>query len=270
MFCYQEGVSGPLFENYRRIMVVDLPGPSLEDLFNKCSRRFSLKTTVKLGIKMLDLLVVLHGKFVMHRDIKPDNFLMGSDGMLYLMNFELARYFRNPETHQYCSLHENLKFCGTARYASVNCHKGFSQSRRDDLESLAYAIIYFYRGSLPWQGLTPPAGTQWTKEQRNQAIGEKKESTTSELCEGLPGEFAEFLSYCRSLGFVDEPRYDHLKSLLRAAYVNLGNRVEDLEDGVYDWMPLAPSPQQGQEVQSKSAAAAAQAGGGASAGVGLE
>uniref|UniRef100_A0A251SWI2 Protein kinase domain-containing protein n=2 Tax=Helianthus annuus TaxID=4232 RepID=A0A251SWI2_HELAN len=133
-------------------MVIDLLGPSLEDLFNYCNRKFTLKTVLMLADQM---------RFS-SRDIKPDNFLMGlgrKANQVYIIDYGLAKKYRDAQTHKHIPYRENKNLTGTARYASVNTHLGVEQSRRDDLESLGYVLMYFLRGSLPWQGLK--AGTHY-------------------------------------------------------------------------------------------------------------
>mmetsp|Transcript_15425 Transcript_15425/g.26489 ORF Transcript_15425/g.26489 Transcript_15425/m.26489 type:complete len:363 (-) Transcript_15425:428-1516(-) len=218
------------------VMVIDLLGPSLEDLFNFCSRKFSLKTVLLLADQMISRVEYLHSKSFLHRDIKPDNFLMGLShraNQVYAIDFGLAKKYRDPKTHQHIPYRENKNLTGTARYASVNTHLGIEQSRRDDLESLGYVFMYFLRGSLPWQGLKAT-----NKKQKYEKISEKKMSTPVEvLCRGFPAELPTFLNYCRALRFDDKPDYVYLKKLFR----DLATRQGIQYDGVFDWTVLKSS-----------------------------
>mmetsp|Transcript_27303 Transcript_27303/g.20438 ORF Transcript_27303/g.20438 Transcript_27303/m.20438 type:complete len:135 (+) Transcript_27303:419-823(+) len=134
-------------------MVIDLLGPSLEDLFKFCGGRFSLKTVLMIAHQILGTIARLHAKNFVHRDIKPENFLMGlgrKSHIVHLIDFGLAKRYRDGKTHQHIPYKENKNLTGTARYASVNAHLGIEQSRRDDLESIGYILVYFANGSLPW------------------------------------------------------------------------------------------------------------------------
>jgi len=132
---------------------------------------------------------------------------------------------------------------GTARYASINAHLGVEQSRRDDLESLGYVLMYFNRGSLPWQGLKAP-----TKKQKYDKISEKKISTSVELlCKGYAAEFAMYLNYCRSLHFEDRPDYSYLRKIFRDLFVREGYKY----DAMFDWTILK-SKEQSDKVQQTS------------------
>lgn len=148
-------------------LVIDLLGPSLEDLFLYCSRHFTTKTVLMLADQMISRVEFLHSKCYLHRDIKPDNFLMGMGrhfNRVFIIDFGLAKKYMCSKTKKHIpyrfvspdlitTIRDNKNLTGTARYASINTHIGIEQSRRDDLEALGYVLMYFIRGSLPWQGL---------------------------------------------------------------------------------------------------------------------
>ncbi|CAK9299250.1 unnamed protein product [Gordionus sp. m RMFG-2023] len=215
------------------LMVMDLLGPSLEDLFNFCSRRFTLKTVLMLADQMISRLEYIHHKNFIHRDVKPDNFLMGIGrhcNKLYIIDFGLAKKYRDNRTRLHIPYRDDKNLTGTARYASINAHLGIEQSRRDDMESLGYILMYFNRTSLPWQGLKAA-----TKKQKYEKISEKKMSTPVEvLCRGFPAEFSMYLNYCRSLRFEEAPDYMYLRQLFRILFRTLNHQY----DYCFDWTLL--------------------------------
>lgn len=212
------------------VMVLDLLGPSLEDLFNYCGRRFKLKTVLMVADQLLSRLEYVHTKSFIHRDVKPDNFLIGlgkRQNVIHIIDFGLAKKYRDPRSHQHIPYRENKNLTGTARYASINTHIGIEQSRRDDLESLGYVLMYFIRGSLPWQGLKAN-----TKKQKYERIMDRKMSTSTEqLCKGFPSEFRSYFEYCRSLRFEDRPDYAYLKRLFKELFYRKGYQY----DNMFDW-----------------------------------
>ncbi|OAF68738.1 hypothetical protein A3Q56_03514 [Intoshia linei] len=215
------------------VMVMELLGPSLEDLFNFCSRNFTMKTVLMLGDQMIARIEYIHSKYFIHRDIKPDNFLMGVGrhcNKVYIIDFGLAKKYRDLATRQHISYREDKNLTGTARYASINAHLGIEQSRRDDLESLGFVFMYFNRGSLPWQGLKAT-----TKKQKYDRISERKMSTPVEtLCKGFPVEYPMYLNYCRGLRFDETPDYLYLRQMLRILFRTYNHD----NDFLYDWTVL--------------------------------
>ncbi|KAH9681979.1 Casein kinase 1-like protein 10 [Citrus sinensis] len=194
---------------------------------------------------MINRVEYMHSRGFLHRDIKPDNFLMGlgrKSNQVYIIDYGLAKKYRDLQTHKHIPYRENKNLTGTARYASVNTHLGVEQSRRDDLESLGYVLMYFLRGSLPWQGLK--AGT---KKQKYDKISEKKMLTPIEvLCKSYPSEFTSYFHYCRSLRFEDKPDYSYLKRLFRDLFIREGYQF----DYVFDWTILK-YPQTGSSSRSR-------------------
>ena len=216
--------------NQYNYMVTDMLGPSLEDLFNICGRKFSLKTVLMIADQCLNRLEYIHYKNYVHRDIKPENFLMGlgnNSHIIYTIDFGLAQKYRDSKTLCHIMFKENRSLVGTARYLSLNAHLGIEQSRRDDLESLGYMLIYFLKGSLPWQGIDSP-----NKLEKYQKIGEKKlklpvEFYTNDLSE----EITIYMNYCRNLLFDEKPDYAFLKRLFNNLFAVKGY----LRDYKYDW-----------------------------------
>ncbi|KAF8149835.1 kinase-like protein [Crassisporium funariophilum] len=222
-------------EGLHNILVIDLLGPNLEDLFDMCGRKFTIKTVCMAAKQMVTRVQAIHEKSLIYRDIKPDNFLIGVSGnknanTIHIIDFGMAKHYRDPKTRVHIPYRERKSLSGTARYMSINTHLGREQSRRDDLESLGHVFMYFLRGGLPWQGLRAA-----TNKQKYEKIGEKKQTTPiPELCEGFPEEFTIYMNYVRKLGFEETPDYDFLRELFTKVLKTLGEQ----EDGIFDWMLL--------------------------------
>lgn len=218
------------------VIVMDLLGTNLGDLFNECGNRFSIKTVLMLADQMISRLEYLHNMNILHRDIKPENFVMGvgnTRNTLYLVDFGLSKTFRDVKTNQHMCFRDGKSLTGTARYASVNTHQGIEATRRDDLESVGYVLVYFLRGFLPWQGVA----RKQSKKHRYSMIGEMKRTIQfEELCDGCPQEFVEFLRYCRGLEFTERPDYAHLRQMFRDLLRNLGCDY----NYDYDWSGKVP------------------------------
>ena len=198
-----------IYKNNEVIFIMEYLGPNLDNLFEFCKRRFSLKTVLMIAIQVLNRIEIFHNKGFIHRDIKPDNFLIGIDtkkSRIYMIDFGLSKKIISS-TGIHVSYRSDKSFTGSYRYSSIRNHKGIEQSRRDDLESIGYMFIYFLLGKLPWQGLKSS-----NKSKRKFKIYNVKQTITlKDLCKKVPNEFLLYMKYCRVLQFTDRPDYSRLK-----------------------------------------------------------
>ena len=241
----------------KNIIVESLLGPSLDKLFKYCGRKFPLKTVCIIGKEMVKRLETMHEKGILHRDLKPNNLTWGNFNSSYndltninstnsinniynkldidtifLIDFGLScSFLEGGNTSKHYKIKNNLSFVGTLRYASLNSHKGIRQSRRDDLESMIYILIYFLKGKLPWQDIKAKQ-----KEERHKMISEIKSKVTIEsLCENLPSEFAELLTYVKKLEFEEKPIYYKFYQFFDNLIKRLNNDTIQEKNFSYIW-----------------------------------
>jgi len=231
----QGGKGIPRIYKYRQghnhnYLVMELLGKSLDKLFSDNDKYFSDKTIFQIGYQMIERIQYVHSKFYIHRDIKPGNFVIGrgeKSKIIYLIDFGLSKRYIDPEKKCHIPYREGKGLTGTARYVSLFTHYGIEQSRRDDIESIAYNLIYFAKGKLPWQGVK----TKNKKEKHKKIMESKLAHTPDILCANLPDVYVKLLKYARKLEFEDEPDYASIKLLFK----NYIEKKGDIMDMQFDW-----------------------------------
>lgn len=213
-----------------RILAMDQMGPSLESLFRRCRRKFSMKTILMMTDQVFRIIEWVHNCGIVHRDIKPQNFLVGRGALhnkIFLIDYGVSTMYIDPRTREHMMYTPHNGLVGTAYYVSINTHLGEQQSRRDDVESIMYMLIRFIIGTLPWQGAKIKS-----VEERNEYITQKKiQVSLDALCEGAPSEFKTVLSEIRKLRFDDAPKYAYYRHLFNSLFLKLGY----VYDGLFDW-----------------------------------
>ena len=215
-------------------------GLSLEKLLHSLPQKaMTVPTVCMVGIQIINIIESIHNQHYIHRDVKPDNFVIGignENNKLYIIDFGLGKLYRNPLTMKHNPYSVTTKLIGTVRYASVNSLLGTEQSRRDDLESVAYILIYLLKGKLPWQGLV----TKKKEDKYVKVLEMKRELSPKELCMGLPLQIEKFLIYVKSLEYEEQPNYQMMVELLKECFNDYKTQQKDNvsvdKPFVFDWI----------------------------------
>ena len=208
-----------------RVLVTDLLGPNLNELFALCGLRFSLKTVLLLADQLISRMKTMHSFSYTHGSVKPENVVIGSGetrSVVYMIDFGRSRQFQDPVEGTHISEH-CYAGCYKGSFFSINTCKGIEYSRRDDMQSIGYMLMFFLRGSLPWQSF-----------KGRDADTRKQQVSTDMLCRGYPVEFKNYLTHVESLEFEACPDYDYLRDMFKSLFLRSG--YED--DGMYDWQIL--------------------------------
>ena len=217
------------------LLIEELLGPSIMSLWKlgkKTNEKRSLKDICMISLQGLDRLEYIHSKDIIHRDIKPHNFLIGlkNPNVIYLIDFGFSRKYRSSRTGRHIQFKNLKKACGSMRYLSINGNMGLELSRRDDLESFGYMLIYISKDNLPW------ISAEKLKLEKGQIIQEiyklKRFYTPEKLCTDLPEEFREYIKYVRKLEFEEKPDYNYLKGL----FISVLSRNELKNDLCFSWI----------------------------------
>ena len=216
-----------------RVLVEPLLGESLHDISLKKNMEFSIEEVCMVALQIIDRIEFLHHNNYIHRDIKPDNFLIGKNDphIIYMIDFGLCMKYRTSINKKHCKFEKTKKFCGSFRFASPNALKGGKQSRRDDLISIGYMLIYFMKKRLPWQGINLN-----NKEKLEKIYKMKRKIKPEELCKDLPKQMAEYMEYVQNLGFEEKPDYQYLKNLFKSI---LKDMKVDIDNYVFSWINLS-------------------------------
>ena len=225
----QGGIGIPRIFKYRQgqkhnYLIMELLGKSIEKLFSENEKCFTYKTIFQIGYQMIERIQYVHYKGYIHRDIKPGNFVIGrgeKNKIIYIIDFGLSKKYIDLETNKHIPYKEGKGLTGTARYVSLFTHYGIEQARRDDIESIAYNLIYFAKGKLPWQGVK----TKNKKEKHKKIMESKLANTPGILCMGLPDELEKLLKYSRKLEFEEEPDYKGIKTMFKNYIINNGDTM---------------------------------------------
>ena len=223
-------------KNYN-ILIEPLLGKSLFEIFAQRRKKLPLEDICLISMQIIERIQWVHSKNIVHRDIKPDNFLIGrkDPNIIYLIDFGLSKKYKSSTTGKHIRFGFTGKLTGTVRFGSANALRGGEQSRRDDLESIGYMIIYFMRGKLPWQGVT---GNK-KMEKYLKIYKMKKNISPEDLCRFLPKQMTQYIRYVKQLEFEQEPDYNYLRSLFKSLLKIINGTNDQL---LFSWIKLSDLP----------------------------
>ena len=228
-----------LFKNIggESILIMDLLGANLEDILQDTKiKKFSLKTCLMTLKQIIERLKIIHKEGIIHRDLKPENLLVTKnirDGLIYLIDYGLSKKYKDIKNDIHIPFRNDRPLTGTLRYISINTHKGFEQSRRDDIESACYIIIYFLNGKLNWDGIKCK-----TKEEKIQKIMEKKEEfKNNKEYKNLHPSFSQIMQYIYNLNFEEKPNYEYIFGVINKGLEQF-NGESNYEKSLYDWQSI--------------------------------
>jgi casein kinase I family protein HRR25 len=226
---YLRGIGIPKVISFGKIgkfnvLVQTLLGKTIDKLFKENNNYESkMKDLCMAAIQIIDRIHFIHSKNIVHQDIKPENFLVGNpdSSLIYIIDFGLCKKYRSSRTGKHIIFSKNKKFIGTFEFCSINTMKGIELTRRDDLESIGYMLIFLITGTLPWFGIKGPYSERYEKIYKIKA-----NISNEDLCKGLPIEFCKYMKYVKSLKFDEDPDYDYLRRLFFAILLKMKVRFD--------------------------------------------
>ena len=219
------GISGKY-----NILVENLLGKSIKNIWLEKNKKFNLKDTCIFAIQAISLLEYVHSKNYLHRDIKPANFLVGNpdNSQIYLIDFGNASKFRSSRTGKHIKKIKSSSVYGSLIFLSLNAFKGIIQTRKDDLESLGLVIIYLYKGLLPWSEIRSTNIYQsWDKVETIRNI-----VSNDYICRGMPQEMNIYMNYINNLKYDECPNYEYLRQL----FLNILKNIGDANEQLFSWV----------------------------------
>ena len=216
------------------VLIQELLGLNLMQIKYLKNFRYSLKDISMLAIQIIDRIEYVHSKLLIHRDIKPENFVVGykNNSIIYIIDFGISRKYKSSHTGKHLKYSLTGRMFGTVRYASYNASRGVEQSRRDDLESIGYLLIFLATGYLPWKGLSLKDRNMHKKYREMLLL--KKYTPSKDLCRNLPPQFVDYVEYCKKLTFEQDPDYEYLRSL----FIDILEDHNKFNDMKFSWIPI--------------------------------